>query len=821
MIHTIENSALQVNISPQLGRWNVHSHLRNGPSIDGIQLRVNYRDSFTHYHALNSWPAASVSRPESVPSPHGPLQQLTIHIGSDKDALRFILRFALSKEYPLLLWKLQIENRGGRTVQIDQIEMLTAGFLYRQFPGMYGKVNLSPKSLQSSNERSPSASSIQDIALFSNGWQSWSYTGVYSSQERYRQTRLGLLRTPMTANPGTPRPRRRGLFGSDMFAVLGDRKNRNAILVGFLSQQQHFGSVEAWTGGTLPALRLIANGDGAQLEPGKSMVTDWACLQFLHMDAVDPLGEYLEAVAREHRLAASAQRLKGSPVGWCSWYQFSTDDYVGAVTAQDIQENLQSITAVRSGLPLNILQIDDGFEEQIADWFAFAPGFPHGVAPLANEINQADLSAGLWLAPFIVNPKSRLARDHPDWLLRGRLGRPVNAGFNWGGFATALDLTHPEALGYAADVVRVAAQEWGFSYLKLDFLYAGALPGRFRDASKTRAQVLRAGLESLRLAAGEETILLGCGCPLGSAIGLVDAMRIGADTARRWLPSYKGIQAFFQSEPDFPSARNASHNALTRAALHQRWWSNDPDCLLLRPQTELTLEEIQTQATVVALTGGSFFLSDHLPDLPPERLRIAQALLPLIGKRPFVLDWFDSSTPAHLQLDLESAVGHWHLLAIFNWADEARQKSVQLNDFYLEASPEYVSREFWSGCTFHVSSQEDSSARIELGMIPAHGCALLAIRSFHSHRPQYVGGNLHISQGLEVVAWEQAEKGLAFRLERPGQSQGYVDLSLPQAPRVVSMNQQPTSWESVGERLFRIHVNFDRHALIELDWGTS
>ena len=203
MIHTIENSALQVNISPQLGRWNVQSHLRNGPSIDGIQLRVNYRDSFTHYNALNSWPAASVSRPESVPSPHGPLQQLTIHIGSDKDALRFILRFALSKEYPLLLWKLQIENRGGRTVQIDQIEMLTAGFLYRQFPGMYGKVNLSPKSPQSSNERLRSAPSIQDIALFSNGWQSWSYTGVYSSQERYRQTRLGLLRTPMTANPGT------------------------------------------------------------------------------------------------------------------------------------------------------------------------------------------------------------------------------------------------------------------------------------------------------------------------------------------------------------------------------------------------------------------------------------------------------------------------------------------------------------------------------------------------------------------------------------------------------------------------------------------
>jgi alpha-galactosidase len=140
-------------------------------------------------------------------------------------------------------------------------------------------------------------------------------------------------------------------------------------------------------------------------------------------------------------------------------------------------------------------------------------------------------------------------------------------------------------------------------------------------------------------------------CPLGSAIGLVDTMRIGADTARRWLPSFKGHQFFIQSEPDLPSARNASHNALTRAALHQRWWINDPDCLLLRPQTKLTLAEIQTQATIIALTGGSFFLSDHIPELSPERRRIAEALLPLIGKRPFVLDWFDSSTPTRLQLD--------------------------------------------------------------------------------------------------------------------------------------------------------------------------
>ena len=183
-------------------------------------------------------------------------------------------------------------------------------------------------------------------------------------------------------------------------------------------------------------------------------------------------------------------------------------------------------------------------------------------------------------------------------------------------------------------MIDAAVHRWGFSYLKLDFLYAAALPGIRSDPTRTRAQVLFAGLTALRQAAGEETFLLGCACPLGPAIGLVDAMRIGADTARRWKPSFHRIETFFSAEPNLPAARNACHNALTRSALHRRWWVNDPDCLLARPNTELTLDEFQTIATIIALTGGSLLLSDHLPDLPPERLRRVAALLPLIGKRP-------------------------------------------------------------------------------------------------------------------------------------------------------------------------------------------
>ena len=34
--------------------------------------------------------------------------------------------------------------------------------------------------------------------------------------------------------------------------------------------------------------------------------------------------------------------------------------------------------------------------------------------------------------------------------------------------------------------------------------------------------------------AGDDAFLLGCGCPLGPAVGVVDAMRIGADVTPYW-----------------------------------------------------------------------------------------------------------------------------------------------------------------------------------------------------------------------------------------------------------------------------------------------
>jgi alpha-galactosidase len=805
MTFSLENHRYQFSFSKENSTWNLIAAESAAPGILNTRMLVVYRKGSARFFPLEdaTWEAVREKKP--VTDLPGEAKQISLEAGLDANGVFCHLYFVLPLESPLFFWRIELENRGEQPIQVERIELLRAGHIPRHY-------------LEGEGPASRISGLDEEPAFFSNGWQSWSYTGVYGVQEKFKRTRLGLFTTPMRVNAGTPQPKEKGHFASDMFGVLGDRIRRRGVLAGLLSQQEHFGSLEAWLSSPEPGLRLWANGDDTRLDPGATMLTDWACLQILHLDAPDPLGPYLEAVAIQHgiqdRLPSSHHGSPDSanaaiPVGWCSWYKFFT-----RVTDEDIRRNLQSAEKLRRQLPLEVIQIDDGFEASIGDWFDFQPTFPNGLAPLATEIRQAGFTPGLWLAPFLVDPRSRLAQAHPDWILHGRFNRPANAGFNlWGMIATALDLTVPGALDYTCQVVDRAAHEWGYPYLKLDFLYAGALPGRRHDPTQTRAQILRQGLRALRQAAGEETTLLGCGCPLGSAIGLFSPMRIGPDVSRDWEPVFMGWKAYINQEPDYPSTRNAIHNILTRAPLHRRWWINDPDPILLRRDTNLSLAEVQSLATTIALTGGSCLLSDDLPRLTPERIRIAQALLPVIGLRPQIPDWFEAETPARLRLDLENSSGKWHLLALFNWSDQPADLTLHLAEFGLEDNLPAWGREFWSGSTHYFES-----GRLELRRVAPHGVCLLAVRLHQPEMPLYLGSDMHISQGMEVKQWHTEGRGLAFTIERPMFQSGSLELSLPDKPQNASLNGIPLKWEQSGKERYRFNMAFERYALIQMRW---
>ncbi|MEA2008187.1 MAG: alpha-galactosidase [Chloroflexota bacterium] len=807
--------SLQLTLNPKNSTWSLHSPKKDSPYLDGVKMRLRYQTKPSAWYAvrkkshqtLEIWKEPQITEAEDVPSPHGNLRQSTLTPAPERCGLQTTLTFALTEEHPLLLWKISLENKGDAPIWIDRIDMLRAGFFpQKSFLPEPGPITLRKNIIPDKQGVIRPHPSPGKLAFFSNGWQSWSRTGSYGASDHYRQTRLGFLASPMWYNAGTPRPNKLGYFVSDMFGVMGNRQHRTGILAGFLSQKEHFGSLKARIDEPLyPALRLWANGDHARLDPGASMTTDWAVIQFVDIDAPDPLKPYLEAVAREHGLQSPVSSLQSS-VGWCSWY-----DYYQNVTAEDVRANLQTAQKIKDTVPLELIQIDDGFEKEIGDWLTFDPGFPDGVKPLADEIKQAGFTPGLWLAPFIVHPKSALARKHRKWILHNRWRLPVNAGFVWNTFTRALDITYPPALEHAKKVLRTAVEDWGFTYLKLDFLYAAALPGKYHDPTKTRAQVLRQGLEALREAVGDDVTLLGCGAPLGSAIGLVDAMRIGADVDPSWYPSFGGFKAVFHAEPNMPSVRNALQNTITRANLHNRWWVNDPDCLLLRPDTKLTLAEVRSLAAGIAFSGGLTLLSDNLSAISAERLQIAQTILPPIGQRPRVLDWFDAATPSLLRLDLENATGKWHLLAIFNWDWRDKVLDLGMERLVLDAGQTFYVNPFWSGETAHILGE-----RLTLDALPPHGVKVVALRPIAPETPQYVGSDLHISQGMEVAQWTATTSALRVRLERPGHAQGQIVLSLPAPPQKVFLNKKEIPWQKAEGNLYRFAVQFQKAGELEL-----
>jgi alpha-galactosidase len=260
------------------------------------------------------------------------------------------------------------------------------------------------------------------------------------------------------------------------------------------------------------------------------------------------------------------------------------------------------------------------------------------------------MQPGLWLAPFLAAPDSRVALDHPDWVARRPDGRGLYAWANpaWGGLMYALDTTNDEVAAHLEELARTVV-ELGFTYLKLDFTFAPSVDGVWADRSKTPAERVRAGYAAIRRGAGDDTFILGCGVPLSHVVGLVDANRIGPDVAPVWsldpsaelVPGYLGTQ---------PATQHAYVNTVTRSFMHRRLWLNDPDCVMLRTaDTRLTAEAARTWLDAVALSGGMMLVSDDLALLD----RRARAMLDdaiAIGREsdesPAVAaDLMDAATP--------------------------------------------------------------------------------------------------------------------------------------------------------------------------------
>jgi len=420
-----------------------------------------------------------------------------------------------------------------------------------------------------------------------------------------------------------------------------DERGGPALVLGWLSQRQQFGVISMDK--DLQRIQMHSSHQGQLLLPNTTtadgnntvqlLQTDWAFAQLEapHTYDEEPLVHFLRAVAGYNQ----AKPLQNGPLltGWCSWYH-----YYENIDEESLRNNFATLSKLRKTCPTNVSVVDDGYMTAWGDWNSLKPGkfsSRDSMKAVADSIRHEKMRPGLWLAPFTCDKHSKLVREHPDWIIRNDQGIPANSS-NCGKFFYGLDATNPQVLEYVYKCIRRAVQEWGYTVLKIDFLYAACLDGNGKyDLSLSRAQAMHLALHTIRSAAGPDTFLIGCGCPLASGVGYVDGMRISADTGPTWYPAFP---LPWWDHATLPSLRGMIRNSITRAPLGHRWWHNDPDCLMLGSTTRLTLEEVASSASIVALTCGMLLLSDDLTKVSPARMKILTKIFPMTGVSAVVLD---------------------------------------------------------------------------------------------------------------------------------------------------------------------------------------
>ncbi|MCX8014120.1 MAG: alpha-galactosidase, partial [Rectinema sp.] len=260
-----------------------------------------------------------------------------------------------------------------------------------------------------------------------------------------------------------------------------------------------------------------------------------------------------------------------------------------------------------------VFQIDDGWQQRVGDWEADTKKFPAGMRAMAERIRAKGLVPGIWLAPFLVMPDSCTAREHKGWILRNAEGEPVRAGWNpnWGGDVWCLDLSLPEVRDYLHGLFDQVVNQWGYRYLKLDFLYAGMMRGAFAGdrgaAWEHYVRSLRRILEHERAIDGTPVAFLSCGAPIEITAPFMPLMRSGADTREHW----EWWQLKLIGHQGRPSAAMNMRDSIGRALLNRTLLWCDPDVVFCRTaRTSLADTEKFLVGMVAWMFGSQIMISD-------------------------------------------------------------------------------------------------------------------------------------------------------------------------------------------------------------------
>lgn len=124
------------------------------------------------------------------------------------------------------------------------------------------------------------------------------------------------------------------------------------------------------------------------------------------------------------------------------------------------QEGMDQMMADIASMGGELFVMDDGWfgdkyprnndSSSLGDWVVDEKKLPEGIEGLLRDAKKHGIEFGLWIEPEMTNTTSELYEQHPDWVLKAPLRKPVQGR---GGTQLVLDLANPEVQDFVFSVV--------------------------------------------------------------------------------------------------------------------------------------------------------------------------------------------------------------------------------------------------------------------------------------------------------------------------------------------------------------------------------
>jgi alpha-galactosidase len=206
------------------------------------------------------------------------------------------------------------------------------------------------------------------------------------------------------------------------------------------------------------------------LQPGQVYTTPLTFVSVFHGDFYQPLSMYsqmlhVKGVSLAHPTEADYQ------ANWCGWgyeMDFTPKQMLG--TIPKLKE-----------LGLKWATLDAGWFKARGDWEPRTDTFPDdSLQKVVKAYHDAGIRITLWWIPIVVedgNGKdilnhrayqlSNVVKEHPDWLILDKNGKPARATADLGALCPAV----PEVQQYYKHLTERFIRDWDFDGHKLDFSY--------------------------------------------------------------------------------------------------------------------------------------------------------------------------------------------------------------------------------------------------------------------------------------------------------------------------------------------------------------